>query len=116
MTAHLDLTRWPAEPGPPPFLLSIDVAKARVSLHGELDREAAHRLDEAIGVLVHTASPRWSVDVSAVRFCDAEGLRALVRAQQRAQRAGRVLVVERPGGCLRRLLPLVGIDPAGPHD
>jgi anti-anti-sigma factor len=112
MSATLELPHWPAEPAQPPFLLSIDVDAARITVRGELDRRHVHRLDEAVEVLVHTSAPGWSVDTSAVSFCDAEGLRGLARAQHKARSAGRAFVVERPSGCLQRLLRLVGIDEA----
>ena len=109
MTATLGLTDRPDE-APPPFLMSIDVIGARITVRGELDRAHVHRLDEAVGVLAHTPSPRWSVDASAITFCDAEGLRALAKAQRQARAAHRTFVVERACPCLRRMLRLVGVD------
>ena len=61
-------------------------------------------------MLMHSAAASWSVDASGLTFCDAAGLRALVRARRRAERAGRSFDVVHPSPCLRRLLQLVGVD------
>jgi anti-anti-sigma factor len=100
----------PTPVSPQPFLLSIDIPAARIRVRGELDRRHVHRLDEAVAVLTHSASPSWSVDVSDLTFCDAAGLRALLRARRLAEHTGRGFDVVGPSPCLRRLLGLVGVD------
>ena len=93
----------------PPFLLSIDLADGRVAVHGELDRHQVHRLAEAVDALGHSPSHCWSIDVSAVTFCDVEGLRGLLAAQRLADRSGHRLFVTRPSPWLRRLLHLTDL-------
>jgi anti-anti-sigma factor len=110
------MTRTLARPGldvpcsPPPFLLSIDVADGRITVHGELDRVHVHRFVEAMGVLAYSSSPSWSIDASAITFCDATGLRGLLEARELARAAGRGFRVTHPSRSLRRLLDLVGVD------
>jgi anti-anti-sigma factor len=101
------------DPVLPPFLLSIDIAAGRISLHGELDRRHVDRLLEAVAVLEYSTSPRWSVDLAGVTFCDTAGLHALVEAHRHAQDAGRTFAVTRPGPWLRRLLRLAGLGYLG---
>ena len=97
----------------PPFLLSIDLADGRVAVHGELDRHQVHGLAVAVSVLRHSPSPCWSIDVSAVTFCDVAGLRGLLGVQRLAARSGHRLVVTRPRPWLHRLLLLTDLDVLG---
>jgi anti-anti-sigma factor len=94
-----------------PFLVSIDVSRGRISLHGDLDREHVPRLLEALGMLPQSPSPNWTVDVSSLDFCDAGGLRGLLAGRQAARDAGRTFVVARPSPWLRELMSLVGLGP-----
>jgi len=109
MNSKLDVLASAPELPAPPFLLSIDLSNSRVTVHGELDRHQVHRLAEAVGVLTHSPSPCWSIDVSAVTFCDVEGLRSLLGAQRLAARSGHRLSVTRPRPWLRRLLQLTDL-------
>ena len=109
MTSPLVPSPPAPDPPAPPFLLSIDLADGRVAVHGELDRHQVHRLAVAVGVLRHSPSPCWSIDVSAVTFCDVEGLRSLLGAQRLAARSGHRLSVTRPRPWLRRLLQLTDL-------
>lgn len=93
---------------PPPFLLSIELPAGRITVHGELDREQVHRLAEAVGVLLMSPSRSWSIDVSALTFCDVAGLRGICQAQRLAADSGRRLLVTGPSSLLRRLLHLAG--------
>jgi anti-anti-sigma factor len=95
---------------PPPFLLSVDVAAGCITVHGELDRIHVHPFVEALGALAYSSSPSWSIDASAITFCDATGLRGLLQAQELARAAGRGFRVTHPSRWLRRLLDLVGVD------
>jgi anti-anti-sigma factor len=99
-----------APPEPSDLLLSIDLARGLISVRGELDRGHAHRLDDAVDVLRGCSAEQWWIDVSGITFCDAGGLRSLLRAHRTALRAGRRLVIAQPGRMLARLLALVGAD------
>lgn len=109
MNSKLDVFASAPELPVPPFLLSIDLSNSRVTMHGELDRDQVHRLAEAIDALAHSPSPCWSIDVSAVTFCDVEGLRGLLEAQRLAARSGHHLSVTRPRPWLRHLLRLTDL-------
>lgn len=94
----------------PPFLVSIDVVAGRVSLHGELDHLHVDRLLESVAVLRFSEARTWSIDVDAVTFCDAAGLRGLVAAQRLAEDAGRSLALTRCGPWLRELVDAAGLE------
>jgi anti-anti-sigma regulatory factor len=98
----------------PPFRLAIDVGAGSVAIHGDFDREHAEAFIDAVRLLEYSPSPRWSIDVSAVAFCDAGGLRALLAARRLAELQGRTLRVTRAGRWMRRLLPMIGLSPARP--
>ena len=97
------------EATPPPFLLSIDVPAGRVAIHGDFGREHVDGFLAAVHQLVGSPAPCLSVDVSAVTFCDAGGLRGLLAAQRLAAQTGRTFRVTRAGRWMRRLLPMVGL-------
>ena len=104
-------TTVPTDPGatPPPFLLSIDIPAGRIAIHGDFDREHLDRFLDAVFLLEDSPAPSLSVDVSAVTFCDAGGLRGLLAAQRLATRTGHAFRVTRAGRWMRRLLPMVGL-------
>jgi anti-anti-sigma regulatory factor len=97
-----------------PFLLSIDIAAGRVAIHGDFDRQHVERFLDAIGLLDQSPSPSWSVDVAAVSFCDAGGLRGLLAAQRFAEQTGRTFRVTGAGPWMRHLLPLIGLTAVRP--
>jgi len=97
----------PSLPGPPAFLVLVDVTSARITVRGELDRPHAHQLIEAVGMVGRSAAPEWAIDASGITFCDAGGLRALLQANEMAVRTGHTLVIARPSRIVSRLLALV---------
>jgi anti-anti-sigma factor len=97
----------------PPFRLAIDVGAGSIAIHGDFDRQHAQAFLDAVSLLAYSPSSRWSIDVSAVAFCDAGGLRALLAARRLAERHGRTLRVIRVGRWMGRLLPMIGLSPAG---
>jgi anti-anti-sigma factor len=94
----------------PPLAVSVDVSRARVRVTGELDRESAHHLLDALTVLTAQPSRRWRLDAGGVTFCDAGGVRALSSAHTLAAEHGRTLQVERASRPVTRLVELVGPD------
>lgn len=110
MNTKLDLLGPAPEPSAPLLLLSIDLSSGTVTVHGELDRQEVHRLTDAVAALLHSPSPRWSIDLADVTFCDVAGLRGLLAARRLAARSGRRLSVTRPSPWLRRLMHLTGVD------
>ena len=99
----------PAGPEVTPFSVSADPPSALVSVAGELDREHAHHVLDALAALAGTRSPSWTLEARRVTFCDAEGLRVLVAADRLARAHGRHLSVL-PSPCIHRLVLLVGLD------
>ena len=60
-----------------PLAVSVDLPGSRVSVAGELDRDSAHHLLDALAMLTTRSSRHWRLDTGAVTFCDAGGVRAL---------------------------------------
>ena len=92
-----------------PFHIRVDLPSGEVRVAGELDREQAHQVLDALVTLADTDHPRWVLDARQVTFCDAEGLRVLVTAHRRARARGRELAVL-PSACMHRLVLMVGLE------
>jgi anti-anti-sigma factor len=94
----------------PPLAVSVDLSSAKVRVAGELDRESAHHLVEAVAMLTTRHSRNWRLDAGDVTFCDAGGLRALSDAHTMATEHGRRLDVVRSSRPVDRLVELLGHD------
>jgi anti-sigma B factor antagonist len=90
--------------------VSVDLPRARVHVAGELDRESAHHLLDAVGVLTVGSSQHWQVDAGGVTFCDIGGLRALSNAHSLAVAHGRDLRLVRSSRPVDRMVELLGSD------
>jgi anti-sigma B factor antagonist len=90
--------------------VSIDWAHGAVVLRGELDRDAAHHLIDALAALRAAGHPCWVVDAAEVTWCDAGGLRALAAGRALAIESGRELRLVHPSRCVLRLVLLTGLD------
>ncbi|MGY2004767.1 STAS domain-containing protein [Blastococcus sp. SYSU DS1024] len=99
----------PPVPTGGPFLVSVDPAAAHVTVDGELDREHAHHVLDAVATLPAQDGTRWTLDAGGVSFCDAEGLRVLLSAHRLARGRGAHLWLL-PSPCVHRLVLLVGLD------
>ena len=77
-----------------------------VRVSGEVDVATSEVLDETLRVLAKRWSGRVAVDLACVTFMDSSGLRALVRARDRMDAAGRWLVVRGATGQPLRLLDI----------
>ena len=113
MTATVPPTVSTLEATASPFLLAVDVGAGTVAIHGDFDRARVAGFLDAVSLLERSPSPCWSVDVSAVAFCDAGGLRGLLAASRLADQNGRTLRVTRAGRWMRRLLPMIGLAETG---
>ena len=102
------------DPSVPPLSVSIDLPRAAVAVTGELDRESAHHLLDALAVLSTRPSRRWRLDTSGVTFCDAGGLRALNSAHALAAAQGRSLRLVRTSRPVDRLVQLFGHEQVFP--
>lgn len=90
--------------------VAVDWLQGVVVLRGELDRDSAHHLVDAVRALEATDHRRWVVDAAEVTWCDAGGLRALAAAHALALASGRQLVLSRRSRCVDRLVVLSGLD------
>ena len=90
------------------LLVFVDIPSGRVRLSGALDSGSAHLLSEALLVLAATPRRTWTLDLAGVRFCDSDGLSALLRARRDAVGSGRRVVLERTSAPVDRVLALTG--------
>lgn len=81
-----------------------------VTVAGELDIATQGVLGAVLTDVLARYGPDIIVDASAISFCDARGLSALVRGANRAERAGGSLTVVGMSPSLRNLLRLVGLE------
>lgn len=79
---------------------------AIVRIAGDVDLASADVLDATLRRLAERPHGRVIVDLSAVSFMDTAGLRALVRARERMDSAGRWLLTRGATGQPRRLLEI----------
>jgi anti-sigma B factor antagonist len=79
----------------------IDIATAPLLRTALAQAQAGHGLDLRGAPLV--------VDLSAMTFIDASGLRVLARAAERARRGGGQVVLRRPSPMMVRLLRVTGL-------
>ena len=83
---------------------------AEVRLVGRLDARAAAEARIALHEAVRDGEDDLLVDVAGVELVDATGLGVLVGAHRRAQRSGRLLVLQDPSERLRRVLAVTRLD------
>jgi anti-anti-sigma factor len=84
----------------------------RLVVRGELDRNNAWALSEAVIRSRDARASRLVLDLSAVEFIDAGGLRALREAARLARRQRRRLVLDGPSANVVRLLRVTRLDEA----
>ncbi|MFH8387616.1 STAS domain-containing protein [Kitasatospora sp. NPDC018058] len=82
---------------------------ASVSLEGELDIATAPLVSDAVAQALAARPQRLELDVAALTFCDAAGVRALLQARRvcRVHHAEFRLIGVRPG--FRRILALLRV-------
>lgn len=95
--------------------LSIEVHRlgrsgVQLRMSGELDLSNAEELSRAVAGIGPESGGRVVLDVSGLRFCDAAGVAALLRAQQSVHGAGGHLEVRGASGEPRRVLGITGMD------
>ena len=81
-----------------------------VGIAGELDLADEARMDLAVDFVVGLGIPNVVVDLSRCEFVDATGLRMLLRAQHRIDRAGAKLAVITPLPRVRRVMDITGVS------
>lgn len=109
--------RAPGEQPSRPLTTSVEELDAASVVHiaGEVDVSTIGELEAAIGQAERARPGPFGcvvvIDLRAVTFLGAEGLRSLVAAQNRIAENGGALrvVAPRSGGIIRRLLDLSGV-------
>ena len=89
-----------------------------VEIVGELDLADEARMDLAVDFVVGLRIPNVVIDLSRCEFVDATGLRMLLHAQHRIERAGARLAVITPIARVRRVMDITGVSDRLPmaHD
>lgn len=107
----VDPTPRQREPAP---LLSVSLERhataTLVRLSGELDMASGPELDAAVTRVLQPGQGCVVIDLTAVTFCDASGLSALLRARRRVTDAQRRLTLSGARPPLRRLASLTGLE------
>lgn len=86
--------------------------RAVVTLAGELDIGTAPRLTAAVETALESQPTRIVLDMSAVTFCDSQGLGTLVVLNRAATRSRSILVLAELTDFLDRLLHVTGLHQA----
>jgi anti-sigma B factor antagonist len=86
---------------------------ACVAVAGEVDAYTAPRMLAELLAALETDA-RLTVDLAGVTFMDSQGLAALLRARQEAERRGGQLRLERVSPRVRKLLELTRLDTVFP--
>ena len=81
-----------------------------VRLHGEFDMASFEEVDAILASEQLNGHKRVIVDLRGLEFIDSSGLRALVRAQKRAQTAGRQFCIVRGSEQVQRVFELTGLQ------
>jgi anti-sigma B factor antagonist len=95
----------------PDLMLATDRAGARavVTISGELDAYSAPSLEEETSRLLADDVSDLVFDLSATRFLDSSGLRAILTAQRRLTDSQGRLALRAPSEPVRRLLDITGL-------
>jgi len=78
-------------------------------LSGELDLASAPRVLEAVELLSQMAADHVVVDISGLRFLDAAGLSALIRAREQLVGDGLTMTLRGIPACVLRVLDITGL-------
>jgi anti-anti-sigma factor len=110
MSSHLSAR----DPFVPPDLI-IEVARAdsagcAVTLSGEIDIVSAEALYRALIGAITQHGPVVALNAAEVRFCDARGLSALIRAANHAHALGGGIILVAASRQLNRLISLTGLE------
>ena len=102
------------EKGPPtPLELShriLPTGEAAVEIGGELDMDTADQAFRYVQQVINRHRGPVVVSLAGVSFCDARGLRALVRMANYADQANCPFRVASPGPRLTKLMRMTGLD------
>jgi anti-anti-sigma factor len=88
----------------------LPTGEAVAHVGGELDMATAEAASRYVTVVIDRHPGPVVVDLTALRFCDARGLSALLRMTRYAERAGHPFRLTSPSPTLLRLLRIVELD------
>jgi anti-sigma B factor antagonist len=81
-----------------------------VELSGELDIASAEVAVRYVGDVIDGHHGPVTVDLAALAFCDAQGLAALIRMADHAEREGCPFRVASPSPALVKIMRITGLD------
>ena len=84
-------------------------AHAIIAIQGELDAYSAPSLEEEVARLLGDTVNDLVLDLSATKFLDSSGLRAILTAQRRLADSDGRLALRAPSEPVRRLLDITGL-------
>jgi anti-anti-sigma factor len=90
----------------------LPTGEAVAEIGGELDIATAEIAVRYVKRVIDLHRGPVVVQLAAVRFCDAQGLSALVRMARHADRAGRPLRLAAPSPALAKIMRITGLDRA----
>jgi len=88
---------------------------AVVVIRGELDAATADQAYDYAHQIIDRASGHVRVDLAGLSFCDARGLRALVRIGTRARATGRPLSLVSTRPSILKIMRITGVDAMFPE-
>jgi anti-sigma B factor antagonist len=88
---------------------------AVVVIRGELDAATADQACDYVRQIIDRAGGHVSVDLAGLSFCDARGLRTLVRIAAHARAAGRQLSLASPRPKILKIMRITGVDACFPE-
>jgi anti-anti-sigma factor len=96
----------------PPFLIehSHDCGVPCIGVHGDVDLATGPSLWAAFEAAVDGGPPTVVIDLTGADFISAAGVSILLRCQGTMRRRGARLLVACPGGDVRRIMGLAGVD------
>jgi anti-anti-sigma factor len=88
----------------------LPTGEAVADIGGELDIATAEMAVRYIKQVIDSHRGPVIVQLTAVRFCDAQGLSALLRMARYAQQAGRPFRLDSPSRSVTRIMRMTGLD------
>lgn len=92
----------------PSTLLNVEVIEGGLRLSGEIDASCINALAQHLNPLPGTSGD-VTIHLAGVEFIDSSGLRELIDAHQRAERAGRRVLMTEPSSVVLRLFEISGL-------
>ncbi|HWM18760.1 MAG TPA: GAF domain-containing protein [Ilumatobacteraceae bacterium] len=89
--------------------VGFDVEQAVLVVRGEVDALTAPTLGATMGVLVDQAHPNLTLDLAALEFMDAAGLRVIADVAARLATSNRILTIRATPANIRRILDITGV-------